>query len=569
MNKYVYLFTLIVIISTRCSSSNDSLLFLPSLISEAAESDFQFTRTDFFYPASERNRIPDRIVSLIDGSRESLDLWVYGFSDSRLIESLRRARDRGVRISITGSPDEDYTKLHQAGFYPAIRARTGIQHSKIILIDDYFLISGTGNFTKSGMNHNENLFLFLNTGRQTGTEVKKALSSEYDTDPFIHLPWNGKMFFSPEHGRLIQRIITEEILKARYRIRFMIFSHTDPVITAALMLAVRKGITVEGIYDDPSGNGRISPDSQAEYLMHEISRSADFSALYLEGNRNEYTDENGVTHGGKMHHKTVIIDDHTVLTGSFNWSQSARDSNREVFYLFRDPGAASVFAAEFERQLVLSRQADRISTPGRELSAGGAEDFLFKPETGEVCLRNPEEGIPEKAVYFSGNSAWFSPRVYSDFSKEGCVPFENHLPVSGGIVTGKSWLVPPDAFTDTASGKTNHPCTQENPCRWIQTLYYSGESGHLETEEKENLYKYLSVWNRKGITEKIPLNYHGAGFYTFPEFTYSGGDSLLFLEAHSGGISASCAFKEKTEEQALRNFLLYLRYKGVNPPCNF
>jgi phosphatidylserine/phosphatidylglycerophosphate/cardiolipin synthase-like enzyme len=51
-----------------------------------------------------------------------------------------------------------------------------------------------------------------------------------------------------------------------------------------------------------------------------------------------------------LHHKVFIIDDKTVITGSFNFSASAQDGNDENVVIITDPDLAAQYIAEFNRR---------------------------------------------------------------------------------------------------------------------------------------------------------------------------------------------------------------------------
>ena len=53
--------------------------------------------------------------------------------------------------------------------------------------------------------------------------------------------------------------------------------------------------------------------------------------------------------GDKLHHKLAVIDDRTVITGSFNWSPSAAHQNDEVLLLIHSPLVAAHFTREMDR----------------------------------------------------------------------------------------------------------------------------------------------------------------------------------------------------------------------------
>jgi phosphatidylserine/phosphatidylglycerophosphate/cardiolipin synthase-like enzyme len=50
-----------------------------------------------------------------------------------------------------------------------------------------------------------------------------------------------------------------------------------------------------------------------------------------------------------MHHKVFIIDEKIVITGSFNFSAGADESNDENVVIIEDPALAKAFMAEFQR----------------------------------------------------------------------------------------------------------------------------------------------------------------------------------------------------------------------------
>ena len=53
--------------------------------------------------------------------------------------------------------------------------------------------------------------------------------------------------------------------------------------------------------------------------------------------------------GDKLHHKFAVIDDHTVIVGSHNWSHAANTTNDETLMVIHNPTVAAHFSREFER----------------------------------------------------------------------------------------------------------------------------------------------------------------------------------------------------------------------------
>jgi phosphatidylserine/phosphatidylglycerophosphate/cardiolipin synthase-like enzyme len=52
--------------------------------------------------------------------------------------------------------------------------------------------------------------------------------------------------------------------------------------------------------------------------------------------------------GSKMHHKFVILDRQTVLTGSYNWTHESEDENQENLLILRDKYSVEAYTEEFE-----------------------------------------------------------------------------------------------------------------------------------------------------------------------------------------------------------------------------
>jgi phosphatidylserine/phosphatidylglycerophosphate/cardiolipin synthase-like enzyme len=64
--------------------------------------------------------------------------------------------------------------------------------------------------------------------------------------------------------------------------------------------------------------------------------------------------------GDKLHHKFAVIDNKTVITGSFNWSPAAAHTNDETLLVIRSPKLAAHFTREMNR---MWRSAELGITP--------------------------------------------------------------------------------------------------------------------------------------------------------------------------------------------------------------
>jgi len=116
-----------------------------------------------------------------------------------------------------------------------------------------------------------------------------------------------------------------------------VFTISDDRLSDAIMNAHRNGLTVRVIsdndkmYDRGSDVGRLSQAG--------VNVRIDLSPEH-------------------MHHKFMIIDGRTVMTGSYNWTRSGETRNEENLISVDDPQLAIRFTEEFERIWNLSEPAN-------------------------------------------------------------------------------------------------------------------------------------------------------------------------------------------------------------------
>src|SRR5207253_3989997 len=108
--------------------------------------------------------------------------------------------------------------------------------------------------------------------------------------------------------------------------KFMAFTYTHADLANAMIARAKAGVKVEGVIENRGASqGALVPLFCAN--------------LPVETDGNKYT----------MHHKVMIIDDNTVVTGSFNFTKSADDSNDDNVLIIHSPAVAAAFNQEFAR----------------------------------------------------------------------------------------------------------------------------------------------------------------------------------------------------------------------------
>ncbi|MCC5813169.1 MAG: hypothetical protein JJT78_00300 [Leptospira sp.] len=283
-------------------------------------------------------QVRDRIVDMIDNTNEELEIHIYGLTDLEIIEAIERARNRGLRVRIVVDSDRNYSGLENIGIPLDIWRGSGLHHPKVIISDTNKVFTGTGNFTTQGLLKDFDSYMIAENIPQSKAKKFRDFLREETDEPVFQL---GSLYFmnAPRDGLHIQKKILDHIRGAKSSIKYLIYTHFDELISHELVKAAKRGIIVEGIYDRP-----INPEGK--YLAEILPLYG--SIIYEEENEDKI--DNGTFGlGGLLHHKTMIIDDSTLLSGSYNYSRSARDMNREIFYESMDPIIVREHIFEFQR----------------------------------------------------------------------------------------------------------------------------------------------------------------------------------------------------------------------------
>ncbi|RUL89011.1 phospholipase D-like domain-containing protein [Tautonia sociabilis] len=116
--------------------------------------------------------------------------------------------------------------------------------------------------------------------------------------------------------------------RCRSTAEICVFTITDDRITAAILGAHRRGVSLRLITDDEKAH----------------DTGSDIDRLRRAGVPTR-TDRDP----NHMHHKFAVFDRSTVLTGSYNWTRGAAEHNFENFITSGEPGLVAAFVREFER----------------------------------------------------------------------------------------------------------------------------------------------------------------------------------------------------------------------------
>jgi phosphatidylserine/phosphatidylglycerophosphate/cardiolipin synthase-like enzyme len=123
-----------------------------------------------------------------------------------------------------------------------------------------------------------------------------------------------------------QKEIIKNINQAQAFINIAMYTFTDKEIALPLIDAQERGVKVR-VYLDRSQIGST----------YSISRLLVQKGIKVRISTNNYI----------MHHKFAIIDNHLLLTGSYNWTFAANNKNEENLMVIDDPEIIKIFQNQF------------------------------------------------------------------------------------------------------------------------------------------------------------------------------------------------------------------------------
>jgi phosphatidylserine/phosphatidylglycerophosphate/cardiolipin synthase-like enzyme len=363
--------------------------------------------------------VKQEVLDLIDGAQYTLDCALYSLNIYDVADAIIDAHDRGVVVRFIYDSDHSQSAVAQiegagvtvidnsyGGYTPA-----GIQHNKVFIVDvDHADLAKvwTGSLnlidqpTGYGITAKQNSVLFTDQAvaraftlefvemwGSTGAEPNNIYSrfGERKTNNTPKIFFVGgvpvDVMFSP--GDNVSQRIVNYLGDAQESVYFCILSFTRNEIGYAMQDAHNAGAAVRGVFNE-EGN---------EY--------SEWSTM-LGWGADIHTDLGS----GILHHKYMVLDsenpdiDPVVLTGSYNWSNSAEYENDENVVAIHNHSIANLYLQEFaaryhesggtadftdlEDPAVLPRNAELSSAWPNPFNPTTQMSFLL-PQAAEVSLK--------------------------------------------------------------------------------------------------------------------------------------------------------------------------------------
>ncbi|HVX29568.1 MAG TPA: phospholipase D-like domain-containing protein [Nitrolancea sp.] len=328
----------------------------PTTTPGAGSSWYQVYFTDPHYPDDPNNHhggLDTHLVELMDKATKTLDVADYDFDLADVADAMVRAQQRGVRVRMVTDTDTftNPNKAVQAAFATLKAAkipvvddqRSAIMHDKFTVVDGTWVETGSWNYTDGDTYHLNNNMIIINSPElaqnYTAEFEKMFVNDDFGSKkrivPHPVLTIDGTSIqncFSPGGG--CEKMVVQAVNSAKTSIDFLAFSFTDDGIGNAMLARARSGVDVSGVFE--------TTGSDTQYSEYNTMKKAGL-AVYTDGNP------------WSMHHKVIVIDNETVIFGSYNYSESAESSNDENLLIVHNADLAHAFTAEFQRVLAVAK----------------------------------------------------------------------------------------------------------------------------------------------------------------------------------------------------------------------
>ena len=377
---------------------NEILKPVPTIISDG---NIKIFLTDFT-----RQLKPDKscissvcqtLVKNINETNNNIDIAAYGWESVPAVDgALSDAKKRGVKIRLVTDakipqdnhyPDNNklisFSDEYSTDFNSESKMKTNyLMHNKFMIFDNKKVYTGSMNFSRTGLSgFNANSVIIIDSpviAKLYKNEFEQMLHGKFHKDKSRtteneNMQINGtklSVFFSPQDKTIRNNIIPLVNNASKY-IYIPTFVLTHQELSQALINAKNRGVDIKIIIDGTNSNQK--------HTKHHILRDAGI----------KIKTEN---YAGKMHMKTMIIDDKYTITGSMNFSNSGENRNDENLIIIENRSLAE-FNKDFFNYLWIKIPEKYLYTDIRAESPdsiGSCSDGVDNDHDGKID--NLDEG---------------------------------------------------------------------------------------------------------------------------------------------------------------------------------
>jgi sugar-specific transcriptional regulator TrmB len=281
------------------------------------------------------------LVKEINSAQNSIDFAIYGYTKiPALQKALENAQNRGVRVRFIYDSDENNFNIYPDTNYLAKILPNNnhdrdskLMHDKFFIFDNKTVLAGSANISNTDMSgFNSNAIVLINSEKLANVyeqefeqmyegRFHKAKSKIKDKE-------DGEIsvYFSPKDKGLNDVITLVD--GAQNYIYIPAFLITHKSLTDSLINASKRGVAVKIILD--ATNTHSGSHSKMDLLRQAgIPVKTEIFA-------------------GKLHSKSIIIDDKCTIIGSMNFSKSGEGVNDENLIIIKNHDIAVFYKTFFQ-----------------------------------------------------------------------------------------------------------------------------------------------------------------------------------------------------------------------------
>jgi len=336
------------------------------------------------------SQICQMFLQEINSAQKSIDIATYGWvSIDELDEALKNAVERGVKFRFV------YDYSAKDNYYPdsvkisrlAVEAKNDLiagdsklteylMHNKFMVFDNKKVVTGSLNYSKTDFSEfNSNVIFFVDSPQLAQiytAEFEQMLKGKFHTQKkknglskkIFLADSSVEVYFSPQDEVITKQVVTY-LDNAQKYIYMPIFVLTHKEIEKALLRAQARGVDVKIIVDATNVFAKASS----------VKMLRDSGVLVKVEN-----------FAGKLHSKSIIIDDEYILSGSMNFSYSGENRNDENMLILKNSRLSSFYREYFEYlwNKIPNKYLKQIPRAEGEESVGSCFDGIDNDFDGRI-----------------------------------------------------------------------------------------------------------------------------------------------------------------------------------------
>ncbi len=377
-----------------CLLHNSDNLYEKSINSFSLKNfDFTSGSLNFYFTDFNKRQKPDNncltpgcqvLLNQINAAKNSIDFAIYGISNQpKIINALIQAQNRGVKIRWVTDANtkgeniyEDVAKVQKLlpnyktdnHIIPGETTKNSkytnsIMHNKFFIFDKKAIWLGSANISQTDLaDFNANIIVFSSSKILADIYLKEFEQMYNEKFHYIKQKITNKenikidpintvsVYFSPKDD-IINTQIIPLINNAKKYIYISSFIITNHDVKSALIKAKQRNVEIKIIIDATSAKGK--------YTIHNDLRQNNITVKV----------ENKA---GKMHTKSIVVDDKIAILGSMNLTQSGTSKNDENIIVLTNKQIVQTFRKHFlylwnsipEKWLNKNPSAESPDSPG-------------------------------------------------------------------------------------------------------------------------------------------------------------------------------------------------------------